>query len=144
MRAPGATNNQAGAPAISAQAWSVLLASTLAFMVCFVVWMMFGVIGVQLREDLKLNGTEFGLLTSTPVLTGALMRLPLGAWTDRFGGRIVMTTLLVVCAAYNLRLKYSSIRRSSDQHDSFYHSRGYRPSAEERRRRPHAKAKAMT
>ena len=108
MRAPGATNNQAGAPAISAQAWSVLLASTLAFMVCFVVWMMFGVIGVQLREDLKLNGTEFGLLTSTPVLTGALMRLPLGAWTDRFGGRIVMTTLLVVCAVPVYAVSYAT------------------------------------
>lgn len=83
---------------ITAQAWSVLFASTLAFLVCFVVWMMFGVLGVQLREDLKLNSTEFGLLTATPVLSGALMRLPLGAWTDRFGGRIVMTLLLVICA----------------------------------------------
>lgn len=86
------------APAVPLRAWSVLAASTLAFMVCFVVWMMFGVLGVQLRTDLGLNSTEFGLLTSTPVLTGALMRLPLGTWTDRFGGRIVMTVLLVVCA----------------------------------------------
>ncbi|MCG5074253.1 MFS transporter [Paraburkholderia tagetis] len=81
-----------------AKAWSVLLVSTLAFLVCFVVWMMFGVLGVGLREELKLNSTEFGLLTATPVLTGAVMRLPLGTWTDRFGGRIVMTILLVVCA----------------------------------------------
>ncbi|MBR7974854.1 NarK/NasA family nitrate transporter [Burkholderia vietnamiensis] len=92
----------AGLPAqaqtVPLRAWSVLAASTLAFMVCFVVWMMFGVLGVQLRADLGLNSTEFGLLTSTPVLTGALMRLPLGTWTDRFGGRIVMTVLLVVCA----------------------------------------------
>ncbi|CAJ0783054.1 putative nitrate/nitrite transporter NarK2 [Ralstonia condita] len=98
MHAHGATQVRAGGPTVSVQAWSVLLASTLAFMVCFVVWMMFGVIGVQLREDLSLNGTEFGLLTSTPVLTGALMRLPLGAWTDRYGGRTVMTALLVICA----------------------------------------------
>ncbi|RQM60619.1 MULTISPECIES: MFS transporter [Burkholderia] len=92
----------AGLPAqaqtVPLRAWSVLAASTLAFMVCFVVWMMFGVLGVQLRADLGLNSTKFGLLTSTPVLTGALMRLPLGTWTDRFGGRIVMTVLLVVCA----------------------------------------------
>jgi NNP family nitrate/nitrite transporter-like MFS transporter len=88
----------ADSQAVPLRAWSVLAASTFAFMVCFVVWMMFGVLGVQLRTDLGLNGTEFGLLTSTPVLTGALMRLPLGTWTDRFGGRIVMTVLLVVCA----------------------------------------------
>ncbi|QCP53597.1 NarK/NasA family nitrate transporter [Trinickia violacea] len=98
MSTQSGTGKAAAAPAVSAQAWSVLLASTLAFLVCFVVWMMFGVLGVPLREELKLNSTEFGMLTSTPVLTGALMRLPLGTWTDRFGGRIVMTVLLVVCA----------------------------------------------
>lgn len=96
------------APAIPARAWSVLFASTLAFLVCFVVWMMFGVLGVPLREDLHLNSTEFGLLTSTPVLTGALMRLPLGAWTDRFGGRIVMTVLLVVCSVPVYGVSYAN------------------------------------
>ena len=49
-----------------------------AFVVCFAVWLMFGVIGIQIRNELSLNGTEFGLLTSTPILTGALFRLPLG------------------------------------------------------------------
>jgi NNP family nitrate/nitrite transporter-like MFS transporter len=67
-------------------------------MVCFAVWMMFGVIGIPIRKDLGLNNTEFGLLTSTPVLLGALMRLPLGVWTDRYGGRVVMTILLLAAA----------------------------------------------
>ena len=75
-------------------AYRVLLASTFAFMVCFAVWMMFGVIGIPIRQALGLSNTEFGLLTATPVLLGAVMRLPLGIWTDRFGGRIVMTVLL--------------------------------------------------
>ncbi|TEA77990.1 MFS transporter [Allopusillimonas ginsengisoli] len=76
----------------------VLCVTTFAFMVCFVVWMMFGVVGIALREELALSSAEFGLLTATPVLTGALLRLPLGMWTDRYGGRIVMTALLVACA----------------------------------------------
>jgi NNP family nitrate/nitrite transporter-like MFS transporter len=80
------------------RAYAVLFASTFAFMVSFAVWMMFGVIGIPLRRMLALNNTEFGLLTSTPVLLGALMRLPLGMWTDRYGGRIVMTALLLVAA----------------------------------------------
>jgi NNP family nitrate/nitrite transporter-like MFS transporter len=80
------------------RAYAVLFASTLAFMVCFAVWMMFGVIGIPLKETLGLNNTEFGLLASTPVLLGAVMRLPLGIWTDRFGGRIVMTVLLLSAA----------------------------------------------
>ena len=76
----------------------VLGVTTWAFVVCFAVWLMFGVIGIQIRNELSLNGTEFGLLTSTPILTGALFRLPLGIWTDRFGGRIVMLALLVAGA----------------------------------------------
>ncbi|RQP22907.1 MFS transporter [Piscinibacter terrae] len=78
------------------QALSVLIVSTLAFTVCFMVWMMFGVIGIPLRKALNLNATEFGLLTAMPVLTGSLVRVPLGIWTDRFGGRIVMTVLMAV------------------------------------------------
>ncbi|MCA0213196.1 MAG: NarK/NasA family nitrate transporter [Proteobacteria bacterium] len=78
------------------QALSVLIVSTLAFTVCFMVWMMFGVIGIPIRKALNLNATEFGLLTATPVLTGSLIRVPLGIWTDRFGGRIVMTVLMAL------------------------------------------------
>ncbi len=77
----------------------VLAVSTWAFVVCFAVWLMFGVIGIPIRRELGLNALEFGLLTSTPILTGALFRLPLGIWTDRFGGRIVMFLLLLFCAA---------------------------------------------
>lgn len=81
-----------------ARALVVLFAATLAFVVAFAAWMMFGVIGIPIRRELGLNGSEFGLLTATPILTGALLRLPLGIWTDRFGGRIVMTLLLIGCA----------------------------------------------
>ena len=76
------------------QALSVLIASTLAFTVCFMVWMMFGVIGIPIKKALDLNATQFGLLTATPVLTGSLVRVPLGIWTDKYGGRIVMTLLM--------------------------------------------------
>jgi NNP family nitrate/nitrite transporter-like MFS transporter len=76
------------------QALSVLVVSTLAFTVCFMVWMMFGVIGIPLKKQLGLNATEFGLLTAMPVLTGSLIRVPLGIWTDRFGGRIVLAVLM--------------------------------------------------
>jgi NNP family nitrate/nitrite transporter-like MFS transporter len=76
------------------QALSVLIVSTLAFTVCFMVWMMFGVIGIPIKKALNLNATEFGLLTAMPVLTGSLIRVPLGIWTDKFGGRIVMAILM--------------------------------------------------
>ncbi|MDN3522992.1 MFS transporter [Halomonas ramblicola] len=74
---------------------SVLVANTFAFTMCFMVWTMFGEIGVPIAEQLDLNGTQFGILTAVPILTGALMRLPLGALTDRFGGRPVFFIVLV-------------------------------------------------
>ena len=78
----------------SKKAWSVLIVSTLAFTVCFMVWMMFGVIGIPIKKMLNLNATQFGLLSAMPVLTGSLIRVPLGIWTDRYGGRIVMAILM--------------------------------------------------
>lgn len=78
------------------KSWSVLIVSTLAFTVCFMVWVMFGVIGIPIKEMLDLNATEFGLLTAMPVLSGSLSRMPLGIWTDRYGGRIVMTVLMAL------------------------------------------------
>lgn len=81
---------------IDRKAWSVLIVSTLAFTVCFMVWMMFGVIGIPIKKQLGLSATQFGLLTAMPVLTGSLIRVPLGIWTDRYGGRIVMTLLMAI------------------------------------------------
>jgi NNP family nitrate/nitrite transporter-like MFS transporter len=77
------------------KAWSVLIMSTLAFTVCFMIWMMFAVIGIPIKETLGLNETQFGILIATPVLTGSLIRLPLGMWTDKFGGRMVFTVLML-------------------------------------------------
>ena len=79
------------------QALSTLIVSTLAFTVCFAIWMMFGVIGIPIKKTLNLNATEFGLLAATPVLTGSLIRVPLGLWTDRYGGRIVFFILMMAC-----------------------------------------------
>ena len=80
----------------SANKWSVLGTSTLAFTACFAVWMMFAVIGIPIKKALDLNETQFGLLAATPVLTGSLIRLPLGMWTDRYGGRVVFFVLMLV------------------------------------------------
>lgn len=77
------------------KAYSVLASSTLAFTICFTIWMMFGVIGIPIKAALHLNETQFGLLTAMPVLTGSLIRVPLGIWTDRFGGRIVLFLLML-------------------------------------------------
>ncbi|WP_020558838.1 MFS transporter [Thiofilum flexile] len=77
------------------KAWSVVIMSTLAFTVCFMIWMMFAVIGIPIKDSLGLNETQFGILVATPVLTGSLARLPLGMWTDKWGGRLVFFILML-------------------------------------------------
>ena len=91
------------------QALSVLIVSTLAFTVCFMVWMMFGVIGIPIKKALGLNATEFGLLTAMPVLTGSLIRVPLGIWTDKYGGRIVMGLLMAITVPAIWMMSYATV-----------------------------------
>ncbi len=92
----------------SGQALSVLIVSTLAFTVCFMVWMMFAVIGIPLKQTLGLNATQFGLLTAMPVLTGSLIRVPLGIWTDKYGGRIVLAILMAVTVPAIFLMSYAT------------------------------------
>ena len=95
-------------PGPSRQALSVLVVSTLAFTVCFMVWMMFGVIGIPIKKALDLNSTQFGLLTAMPVLSGSLVRVPLGIWTDRFGGRLVFFLLMLACVGPIWLMSYAT------------------------------------
>ena len=78
-------------PAAAAGQSRALWMSTIAFTVCFAVWTIFAIIGIQIKRDLNLNETQFGLLVGTPILSGSLIRIALGVWTDQYGGRIVYT-----------------------------------------------------
>lgn len=87
---------------------SVLVSSTFAFTICFAVWMMFAVLGIPIKTQLGLNETEFGLLAATPVLTGSLVRVPLGIWTDRYGGRLVFFLLMVASVIPVFLISYAT------------------------------------
>jgi NNP family nitrate/nitrite transporter-like MFS transporter len=81
--------------------------STIAFTVCFAVWTIFAIIGVRIKDELGLNETEFGLLVGTPILTGSLIRLALGIWTDQYGGRLVYTLTMLAAAVATFLLSYA-------------------------------------
>lgn len=72
--------------------------STLSFTASFAVWMIFAIIGIQIKKTLGLSETQFGLLVGTPVLTGSLSRLALGVWTDQYGGRRLFTLVMLAAA----------------------------------------------
>ncbi|KGJ01884.1 MFS transporter, NNP family, nitrate/nitrite transporter [Paracoccus halophilus] len=75
-----------------------LTLSTIAFTICFAVWTIFSIIGLQIKEQLNLSETQFGLLIGMPILTGSLVRLALGVLTDRLGGRLVYTLTMLAAA----------------------------------------------
>lgn len=74
---------------------AALSLSTLAFTVCFAVWTIFAIVGVQIQKDLGLSDTQLGILVGTPILTGSLIRLMLGIWTDQFGGRVMFAWVML-------------------------------------------------
>jgi len=86
---------------------SVLTMNTMAFTVNFAVWIMFSIIVLHIQDGLNLSQTEKGILLATPVLTGSLIRLPLGLLTDRFGGRIVYFIQMLVVAASTYGLYFA-------------------------------------
>ncbi|MBV6459430.1 MAG: hypothetical protein HONBIEJF_02578 [Fimbriimonadaceae bacterium] len=69
----------------------VLFMNTLAFTVCFAVWTMYGVLITFLVDNryLVIDKAQVGWLIGIPILTGSVMRLPVGMLTDRYGGKPV-------------------------------------------------------
>src|SRR5215472_13861023 len=82
--------------------------STIAFTVCFAVWTIFSIIGVRIKAELGLNETEFGLLVGTPILSGSLIRIFLGVWTDQYGGRLVYVAVMLAAALATVLLTHAS------------------------------------
>lgn len=80
--------------------YTVLTLNTLAFTVCFACWMLNGVLVTFLVDKGVFNwdAAQMGMLIGIPVLTGSIMRLPLGILTDKFGGRPVYTILMLLSA----------------------------------------------
>lgn len=74
--------------------------SAFAFTVCFAAWTMYGVLITFLVDKgvYQWSAAEMGWLIGIPVLTGALMRTPMGIITDRYGGRIVFPALMLLAA----------------------------------------------
>ncbi len=77
---------------------AVLAWSSIAFTLMFAVWLMFGVLGIPIRDEFGLTDIELSWITAVAVLNGAIWRLPAGLAADRFGGRRVFLVMLVVTA----------------------------------------------
>jgi NNP family nitrate/nitrite transporter-like MFS transporter len=72
-----------------------VFAAFLHFDLSFMIWVLLGALGVSISETLGLNAAQKGLMVAIPILSGSLMRIPLGLLSDRFGGRRVGLGMLM-------------------------------------------------
>jgi MFS transporter, NNP family, nitrate/nitrite transporter len=75
-----------------------LLLALLGFTITFWAWNIVGPLGVRYSSELGLNSTQTSFLVAMPVLVGSLGRVPVGALTDRYGGRLMFTVLTLASA----------------------------------------------
>ncbi|WP_139068335.1 MFS transporter, partial [Flavobacterium glycines] len=82
------------------QSHRILFLNTLAFTISFACWTLNGVLVTFLvdRGIFNWSVVEVGWLLGLPILSGAIFRLPIGILTDKYGGKKVFSTLLLLCS----------------------------------------------
>jgi NNP family nitrate/nitrite transporter-like MFS transporter len=94
---------------VTPQAHKMLFFNTLAFTICFGCLMLNGVLVTFLVDNQVFDWgpVEIGWLMGIPVLTGSIFRLPAGMLTDKYGGKYIYGTLLLICAIPMYLLSYA-------------------------------------
>jgi NNP family nitrate/nitrite transporter-like MFS transporter len=82
--------------ATSGERQRVLWLSTIAFTLMFAVWLMLGMLAITIRQEFGLTEAQLYNLTLAAILSGSLLRFNFGVWTDKYGGRRVLTLLLLI------------------------------------------------
>jgi MFS transporter, NNP family, nitrate/nitrite transporter len=79
------TSEQAG----SRRAYVMLGMATAGFALSYWAWALVSPLGPHFKQSLGLTSFEQALVVAVPVIVGALGRVPVGALTDRYGGRLM-------------------------------------------------------
>jgi MFS transporter, NNP family, nitrate/nitrite transporter len=72
-----------------------LIASFLHFDMSFMLWVLLGALGIYITESLGLSPAQKGLIVAIPILSGSLLRVPMGLLSDRIGGKRVGMAMLL-------------------------------------------------
>src|SRR5262249_32279485 len=73
-----------------------LTLATGAFALCFAVFGTMSAMMPILNKQMHLSPVQKSIAVALPVLLGSLGRIPLGMLTDRFGGRVVFSCVMVL------------------------------------------------
>lgn len=97
-----------GANFFAPQQTSAIIMAALLFAGCFSAWTLISVIGLQITDELGLSQTQFGLLVASPLLSGALLRLPLGVLAERWCSRNLMLGLVLFVSLPMMLMAYAT------------------------------------
>src|SRR5664280_1017638 len=94
------TNGRPAGPAnpgvgLTGQGVNLALA-TWVFAINFWAWNLIGPLSATYTKAMSLTSTQTALLVATPILVGSVGRIPVGALTDRYGGRTMFTIICLV------------------------------------------------
>lgn len=94
MRAVGREKQAAtGGPVL------MLTLATIGFAINFWAWALLSPLGPRYKDLLSLSGSQQALLVAVPVIVGSVGRIPVGALTDRFGGRVMFPLVSIATIA---------------------------------------------
>ena len=105
---PATANRSAGRPAALPGRNLALALATLGFAVNFWAWSLLSPLAPRYQELLGLSPLAVSVMVAVPVIVGSLGRIPLGALTDSYGGRIVFALLSFVTIVPVLFLAFAS------------------------------------
>ncbi|HEY9472560.1 MAG TPA: MFS transporter [Mycobacteriales bacterium] len=90
------TGTDSGRPTAQARRWVMLALATSGFALNFWAWALLSPLGPRFTDTLGLTSFEQALLVAVPVVVGSVGRIPVGALTDRFGGRVMFPLVSAV------------------------------------------------
>lgn len=74
----------------------MLAMATIGFAVNFWAWALLSPLGSYFADELTLSAFQVSVFVAVPVIVGSLGRIPVGALTDKFGGRIMFPAVSVL------------------------------------------------
>ncbi|MFG3294860.1 nitrate/nitrite transporter [Streptomyces sp. NPDC048179] len=89
MSQPSRKQQEVPATTGSGRAVLMLALATVGFGVNFWAWALLSPLGPRFKDSLALSSFQQSLLVAVPVVVGSLGRIPVGALTDRYGGRLM-------------------------------------------------------
>lgn len=73
-----------------------LILVTIVFAINFSVWTLYSVLGIELKSVLSLSSTQLGVLLSAPILSGAILRVPVGLLCEKYSPKLIFILQMLV------------------------------------------------